>query len=163
MLKILEHITLMRKIKQCKIALLWIKVIFFYFPAFVKLGIGSESGSASKWKIGSGFGFGSDPQHWFARYLAACMKIEYLTLLAILKCLSETGKTENPCINLILSGKIKKDFQRLNKMWKLRHSPSVYWKENHETVLEQRCRFGFSGSWSGQTYCWIRFGNDKKF
>ncbi len=79
--------TLMRKIKQCKMALLWIKVKKSDFLAFVKLGIGSGSGT--------------DPQHGFALYLAACMKTEYLSLLAILKWLSETGKSENPSINTV--------------------------------------------------------------
>ncbi len=51
-----QPVTLMRKIKQCGMALLWIKAKIFsdFLSTCVKFSVGSGSGSASKWKFWSG-------------------------------------------------------------------------------------------------------------
>jgi hypothetical protein len=52
----------MRKIKQYDWHCCEEEKKISYFPTFVKLGVGS--GSASKWKVGSGSQSDADRQHW---------------------------------------------------------------------------------------------------
>jgi hypothetical protein len=67
--KIMTSMTLTRKIKKCRrLALLRIKVEqIFDFPTYLKLGVGSGSGSASKWNVTAGSGLATAiPIHYTA-------------------------------------------------------------------------------------------------